>query len=168
MLDETKVDETKAPPTGDETTTPPTGDETLTPDQMVAQMLETRGGLPKAPEGEEGEEVDPDMQLMKEQIFKLTVERDLEKVQRIIESKIPDASDQQSFAVAKAIATGDVAAIVDAIISAQKTAMEKDEKDEDLKTLHVEGGGSGKDDKETTGGMAELFEKIADTYSQPA
>ena len=45
----------------------------------------------------------------------------------------------------------------------------KDDKNEDLKELHVEGGASGKDeDKGKNLGVAGVFERISRRYSKPA
>lgn len=163
MLDETKVDET----TTDETVTEEETTTDLTPDQMIEEMIQVRGGLPQRPD-EEDEDFDEEKQAMKEQLFRIQIERDMEKIQRVVETKIPGSTDQQAFEVAKAVANGDIAAIVDSVLNANRHAMEIDDKDEDLKTLHVEGGGSDKKDETESVGLADLFERMADQYATPA
>ena len=57
----------------------------------------------------------------------------------------------------------------DTIIAAQQRVQEIDDKYENLKALHVEGGASGKDeDKGKNLGIAGIFKNIARRYSRPA
>ena len=55
-------------------------------------------------------------------------------------------SDQQSFTIAAAMTKGDLGEVIDAGISAQQRGQEINDKNENLKELHVEGGASGKDE----------------------
>ena len=93
----------------------------------------------------------------------------LQDMQRVVDTKIPEISDQQSFAIAAAMTKGDLGEVIDAVISAQQRGQEIDDKNENLKELHVEGGASGKDeDKGKNLGIAGIFEGISRRYSRPA
>lgn len=148
----------------------PSGEQTqtdLTPQQMIDSLIEARGGLPPAPEGDE--EISEREQALIESNFQMETRFMLQDMQRVVDSKIPNASDQQSFAIAAAMTKGDLGDVIDAVIAAQQRAQEMDDKNEDLKALHVEGGASGKD--EDTGknlGIAGIFEGISRRYSKPA
>lgn len=148
----------------------PGGEQTqtdLTPQQMIDSLIEARGGLPPAPEGDE--EISDREQALIESNFQMETRFMLQDMQRVVDSKIPNASDQQSFAIAAAMTKGDLGDVIDAVISAQQRAQEMDDKNEDLKELHVEGGASGKDeDKGKNLGIAGIFEGISRRYSKPA
>ena len=138
----------------------------LTPQQMLDALIEARGGIPQPAEDEQMSERE---QAMAEQIFRMETRNMLQDMQKVVDTKIPDATDQQSYAVAEAMTKGDLSDVIDAVLSAQKHAQEIDDKNEDLKNLHVEGGASGKDeDKGNDLGMAGVFTKMAQTYSKPA
>ena len=140
----------------------------LTPQQMVDSLIEARGGIPK-PELAEGEEISEREQALLDSNFQMETRFMMQDMQRVVDSKIPDASDQQSFAIAAAMTKGDLGEVIDAVTSAQQQMQEKDDKNEDLKELHVEGGASGKDeDKGKNLGVAGVFERIAQRYSKPA
>lgn len=148
----------------------PSGEQTqtdLTPQQMIDSLIEARGGLPPAPEGDE--EISEREQALIESNFQMETRFMLQDMQRVVDSKIPNASDQQSFAIAAAMTKGDLGDVIDAVIAAQQRAQEMDDKNEDLKELHVEGGASGKDeDKGKNLGIAGIFEGISRRYSKPA
>lgn len=148
----------------------PGGEQTqtdLTPQQMIEQLIEARGGLPPAPEGEE--EISEREQSLIESNFQMETRFMQQDMQRQVESKIPDATDQQSFEVARAMMQGDLGGVIDAVLAAQKHAAEIDDKNEDLKNLHVEGGASGKDeDKGKNLGIAGIFEEMSKRYAKPA
>ena len=138
----------------------------LTPQEMIDSLIEARGGLP---ESEEDEQISEREQALLEQSFQHETRFMLQDMQRIVNSKIPDASDQQSFAIAAAMTKGDLGEVIDAVIAAQQRAQEIDEKNENLNALHVEGGASGRDeDKGKTLGIAGIFEDISRRYSRPA
>ena len=140
----------------------------LSPQQMVDSLIEARGGIPK-PELAEGEEISEREQALLDSNFQMETRFMMQDMQRVVDSKIPDASDQQSFAIAAAMTKGDLGEVIDAVTSAQQQMQEKDDKNEDLKELHVEGGASGKDeDKGKNLGVAGVFERIAQRYSKPA
>ena len=147
----------------------PTGGDTppeLTPQQMIDSLIEARGGLP---EHGEDEEISEREQSLIESNFQMETRFMLQDMQRVVDSKIPSASDQQSFAVAAAMTKGDLGEVIDAVLAAQQRAQEMDDKNEDLKQLHVEGGASGKDeDKGKNLGIAGIFEGISRRYSKPA
>ena len=93
----------------------------------------------------------------------------LQDMQRIVDSKIPDASDQQSFAIAEAMMKGDLGGIIASVLRAHQRALEIDEKSQEQKDLNVEGGASGKgDDQGKNLGIAGVFEKMSNLYSKPA
>lgn len=148
----------------------PGGEQTqtdLTPQEMIDSLIEARGGLPAAPEGDE--EITEREQSLIESNFQMETRFMLQDMQRVVDSKIPDASDQQSFAIAAAMTKGDLGDVIDAVLAAQQRAQEMDDKNEDLKELHVEGGASGKDeDKGKSLGIAGIFEGISKRYSKPA
>ena len=149
-------------------TPPETPPVELTPQQMVDSLIEARGGIPK-PELAEGEEISEREQALLDSNFQMETRFMLQDMQRVVDSKIPDASDQQSFAIAAAMTKGDLGEVIDAVTSAQQQMQEKDDKNEDLKELHVEGGASGKDeDKGKNLGVAGVFERISQRYSKPA
>ena len=155
----------ETPPAETETT----GDaqpEELTPQQMIDSLIEARGGLP---EPEEDDTISEREQALIESNFQMETRFMLQDMQRIVYAKIPDATDQQSFAIAAAMTKGDLGEVIDAVISAQQRAQEIDIKNEHLKELHVEGGASGKDeDKGKNLGIAGIFENISQRYSRPA
>ncbi|MDE0467094.1 MAG: hypothetical protein OYL97_08550 [Candidatus Poribacteria bacterium] len=148
----------------------PSGEQTqtdLTPQQMIDSLIEARGGLPSAPEGDDAPSERE--QALIESNFQMETRFMLQDMQRVVDSKIPNASDQQSFAIAAAMTKGDLGDVIDAVIAAQQRAQEMDDKNEDLKELHVEGGASGKDeDKGKNLGIAGIFEGISRRYSKPA
>ncbi len=148
----------------------PSGEQTqtdLTPQQMIDSLIEARGGLPPAPEGDDAPSERE--QSLIESNFQMETRFMLQDMQRVVDSKIPNASDQQSFAIAAAMTKGDLGDVIDAVIAAQQRAQEMDDKNEDLKELHVEGGASGKDeDKGKNLGIAGIFEGISQRYSKPA
>ena len=148
----------------------PGGEQTqtdLTPQQMIDSLIEARGGLPPAPEGDDAPSERE--QALIESNFQMETRFMLQDMQRVVDSKIPNASDQQSFAIAAAMTKGDLGDVIDAVIAAQQRAQEMDDKNEDLKELHVEGGASGKDeDKGKNLGIAGIFEQMSQRYSKPA
>ena len=148
----------------------PGGEQTqtdLTPQQMIDSLIEARGGLPPAPEGDDAPSERE--QSLIESNFQMETRFMLQDMQRVVDSKIPNASDQQSFAIAAAMTKGDLGDVIDAVIAAQQRAQEMDDKNEDLKELHVEGGASGKDeDKGKNLGIAGIFEGISKRYAKPA
>ena len=140
----------------------------LSPQEMIASLINARGGMPK-PELAEGEEISEREQALIESNFQMETRFMLQDMQRVVDTKIPDASEQQSFDIASAMTKGDLGEVIDAVIKAQQRAQEIDEKSQDQKTLHVEGGASGKDDdKGKNLGIAGVFEKISNLYSKPA
>ena len=149
----------------------PGGEQTqtdLTPQQMIDSLIEARGGLPPAPEGDE--EISEREQALIESNFQMETRFMLQDMQRVVDSKIPNASDQQSFAIAAAMTKGDLGEVIDTVLAAQQRAQEMDDKSEILKNLHVEGGASGKDEegKGQNLGIAGVFEGISRRYSKPA
>ena len=139
----------------------------LTPQEMIDSLIEARGGLPAAPEGDE--EISEREQALIESNFQMETRFMLQDMQRVVDSKIPSASDQQSFAIAAAMTKGDLGDVIDAVLSARQRAQEVDDKNEDLKELHVEGGASGKDEDQGKNlGIAGIFEGISKRYSKPA
>lgn len=137
----------------------------LTPDQMLAAMIEARGGIPKP--GEDEELSEREIAMMENQ-FRLETRLNLQDAQKLVSAKIPDATDQQSFAIAEAMTKGDLSSVIDAVVNAHKHGQEIDDKKQEQGDLNVEGGASGKGDEEgKTGSMAELFESIADKYDSP-
>ena len=139
----------------------------LTPQEMIDALIEARGGLPPAPEGDE--EISEREQALIESNFQMETRFMLQDMQRVVDSKIPSASDQQSFAIAAAMTKGDLGDVIDAVLAAQQRAQEMDDKNEDLKELHVEGGASGKDEDQGKNlGIAGIFEGISRRYSKPA
>ena len=54
----------------------------------------------------------------------------LQDMQRVVDTKIPEISDQQSFAIAAAMTKGDLGEVIDAVISAQQRGQEIDDKNE--------------------------------------
>lgn len=138
----------------------------LSPQEMLEALIEARGGIPTPAEGEELSEREV---AMMENQFKLETRLNLQDMQKLVDTKIPDATDQQSFAIAEAHTKGDLSGVIDAVLSAQKHAQEVDDKKQEQGDLHVEGGASGKgDDDGKDVSMAGLFEKIADKYDKPA
>lgn len=138
----------------------------LTPQEMIDALIEARGGLP-APE--EDDVISEREQALIESNFQMETRFMLQDMQRVVDAKIPDASDQVSFAIAAAMTKGDLGEVIDAVLSAQQRAQEIDDKNEHLKELHVEGGASGKDeDKGKNLGIAGIFENISRRYSKPA
>lgn len=157
--------------TGGDTPPGPTGDTPpeLTPQQMIDSIIEARGGVPSL-EPAEGEEISEREQALLEQSFRHETRFMLQDMQRVVDSKIPNASDQQSFAIAAAMTKGDLGNVIDAVLAAQQRSQEiGDKTDDDLAALHVEGGASGKDeDKGKNLGIAGIFEGISQRYSKPA
>ena len=140
----------------------------LTPQQMIDSLIEARGGVPSI-EPAEGEEISEREQALLEQSFRHETRFMLQDMQRVVDTKIPEVSDQQSFAIAAAMTKGDLGEVIDAVISAQQRGQEINDKNENLKELHVEGGASGKDeDKGKNLGIAGIFEGISRRYSRPA
>ena len=140
----------------------------LTPQQMIDSLIEARGGVPSI-EPAEGEEISEREQALLEQSFRHETRFMLQDMQRVVDTKIPEISDQQSFTIAAAMTKGDLGEVIDAVISAQQRGQEIDDKNENLKELHVEGGASGKDeDKGKNLGIAGIFEGISRRYSRPA
>ena len=141
--------------------------QTLSPEEMVNAIIEARGGLPK-PDADE--EISEREQALIESNFQMETRFLLQDMQRIVESKIPDVSDQQSFAIAAAMTKGDLGSLIDAVLAAHQRVQEIDDKTQEQKSLHVEGGASG-DPTQTTGkglGVAGVFERISNLYSNPA
>ena len=156
--------------TGGDTPPGPTGDTPpdLTPQQMLDSLIEARGGVPSI-EPAEGEDISEREQALLEQSFRHETRFMLQDMQRVVDTKIPDVTDQQSFAIAAAMTKGDLGEVVDAVIAAQQRVQEIDDKNENLKELHVEGGASGKDeDKGKNLGIAGIFENISRKYARPA
>ncbi len=156
--------------TGGDTPPGPTSDAQtqtdLTPQEMIDSLIEARGGLP---ESEEDDIISEREQALLEQSFRHETRFMLQDMQRVVDTKIPDATDQQSFAIAAAMTKGDLGEVIEAVLSAQQRAQEIDDKNEHLKELHVEGGASGKDeDKGKNLGIAGIFENISRRYSRPA
>ena len=140
----------------------------LTPQEMIDSLIEARGGLPKI-DPAEGEEISEREQSLIESNFQMETRFMLQDMQRVVDTKIPEISDQQSFTIAAAMTKGDLGEVIDAVISAQQRGQEIDDKNENLKELHVEGGASGKDeDKGKNLGIACIFEGISRRYSRPA
>ena len=157
--------------TGDGTEGIPGGEQTqtdLTPQQMIDSLIEARGGLPPAPEGDDAPSERE--QALIESNFQMETRFMLQDMQRVVDSKIPNASDQQSFAIAAAMTKGDLGNVIDAVLAAQQRSQEiGDKTDDDLAALHVEGGASGKDeDKGKNLGIAGIFEQMSQRYSKPA
>ena len=96
----------------------------LTPQQMVDSLIEARGGIPK-PELAEGEEISEREQALLDSNFQMETRFMMQDMQRVVDSKIPDASDQQSFAIAAAMTKGDLGEVIDAVTSAQQQMQEK-------------------------------------------
>ena len=77
--------------TGGDTPPGPTGGDTppeLTPQQMIDSLIEARGGLPAAPEGDE--EISEREQALLEQSFRHETRFMLQDMQRVVDSKIPE------------------------------------------------------------------------------
>ena len=120
------------------------------------------------PEEEEVEISEREQSLI-ESNFQMETRFMLQDMQRIVDSKIPDASDQQSFAIAEAMMKGDLGGIIASVLRAHQRALEIDEKSQEQKDLNVEGGASGKgDDQGKNLGIASVFEKMSNLYSKPA
>ena len=104
----------------------------LTPQQMIDSLIEARGGVPSI-EPAEGEEISEREQALLEQSFRHETRFMLQDMQRVVDTKIPEVSDQQSFAIAAAMTKGDLGEVIDAVISAQQRGQEINDKNENLK-----------------------------------
>ena len=139
--------------------------EELTPEQMIQQMIDARGGMPAPAEDDPPTERE---QAMIEKVFQMETKDMMRDMEKAVKSKIPDASDTQAFNIAKAMMTQDLGDLIDAVIAAQQRSQEIDEKSQEQKELHVEGGASGKNSDEGKNlGLSGVFEKMANLYNKP-
>ena len=142
---------------------PPAGDETMSMQDMMAGMSEVMGGPPQAAEGEQ---VDPMQMAIMEKQFEQDVRFKLQDMEREVKAEFPDASDTLAYQIGIATAKQDIPEIIKHTREAVKREAERDEKDQEQKPLHVEGGASGKPTENRVEGLAGVFNKINSNYTR--
>ena len=130
---------------------------------MMAGMSEVMGGPPQAAEGEE---VDPMQMAIMEKQFEQDVRFKLQDMEREVKAEFPDASDTLAYQIGIATAKQDIPEIIKHTREAVKREAERDEKDQEQKPLHVEGGASGKPTENRVEGLAGVFNKINSNYTR--
>ena len=130
---------------------------------MMAGMSEVMGGPPQAAEGEQ---VDPMQMAIMEKQFEQDVRFKLQDMEREVKAEFPDASDTLAYQIGIATAKQDIPAIIKHTREAVKREAERDEKDQEQKPLHVEGGASGKPTENRVEGLAGVFNKINNNYTR--
>lgn len=135
----------------------------LTMQQMMEVISQQLGGTPSE---REGASFSPTEQSIVDKQFEQDVRWALEDMQKQVKGKIPDASDTQAFQIGIGMMEGDITKVIDAVADALKREAEMDEKNENLKPLHVEGGESGKADDSRLTGLAGVLQSINQKYQR--
>ena len=146
------------PADGEQPTTPPAGGEQPT-DMSMADMM---AGLKEVvQEPEYADDMDPAMRAVMEQNYAHELRFKFDDFQRESKGQFPDITDTLAHNMGMAMAKGDFPELIKHVRDAIKREQEADEKSEEQKSLHVEGGASGKPDEEKLTGLGGVFAKIA-------
>jgi len=140
-----------------------TAERDMTLEEMLSGIQNQLGGMPSGRQ-DAPPDMDPMLADVRDKQFEQDVRFALEDMQKAAKSKIPDASDTQAYKIGLAMMQGDMPAVIDAVRDALKREAEVDQRQEEQKTLHVEGGASGKPDEGRLTGLAGAFDKINRTY----
>lgn len=136
----------------------------MTMQQMLEGISQELGGTPSGRQN--APEMDDVQQGIVDKQFEQDVRFALEDMQREVKAKIPDATDTQAFKIGVAMMQGDTQAVIDAVDEARKREAEIDEKSQEQKNLHVEGGASGKnEDGKQAEGLAGAMQRINAQYA---
>ena len=151
-------------PPGDEGADPNAPPAELTYAEMLSGIQKELGGAPSTREGA------PQMTEVEKQImddnFEIKARQALEDMGKEARMEIPDATDTQAFEMGKAMMNGDMTAMIRAVRQAIKTESEIDESKEEQKSLHVEGGASGKpESRNEPEGTMGVLERISRQYA---
>ena len=145
MLQPTQTPQTQPAPAGAQTTQTPEQEDAMTAEQLLAGVLEARGGVPQAPEGQ-----DPKISQLEERVFQqdiaMTVNNETEALLEIS----PDMTRSDARRIVLARAQNDVVGLYQAVEKVVRKLTEKsqnDDKSEDLRVEPANSGSPGTDDQ---------------------
>ena len=163
MLD----DKTKQPDPGG--ANPPAGgaDPTTAPistDEMLKGIEQQMGGKPSG-QDQFSEASDVEKSILDSQ-FRQDVERAYDRMGKEVKNAMPDATENQVHEIGKAFMENNVQAGIEAIKQAARQEEEVDKKTQEQKSLHVEGGASGKGAEDgKMPGLGGALSRIGSSYA---
>ena len=113
----------------------------LTNTQMLDELMALQGGAPSA--REDAPQMDETQAMLLDNQFRIEQEMAFNRMQQEGKDELQDATNQQIFNIAKAVHENDFIGIIRAVKAAVKTEQEVATKEEEQKTLTIEGGTSG-------------------------
>lgn len=133
-------------------------------DQVHQILGEQLGGNPVENEAF-AEATEVEKAILEEQ-YAAKIERSFDRMKEQIKNKKPDATDNQIHNLSIAIMQGDVEGSIEAVENIVRQEKEMDDRNEEQKNLHVEGGAGGNTTESGRGeGLASVFKNMANSYS---
>ena len=127
-------------------------DDTLTAEQLLQGIIEARGGVPQAPEGQ-----DPKITQLEERVFQQDIRETIRSEAEALLEINPDMTRNDAHRIVLARAENDVVGLYQAIEKVVRKLAEKEQKGKDDEELRVEPANSG-----TPGSDDEPIRNMAD------